>query len=309
MKPLFWTELELETLTPPRALTRLAKAGIAVFEARRIGAGRVRFKVKSKDLQKIFAIFPRSCYTVNIIRNSPARRAAEFVKKRAVLCAMAAVFALLVTASGFFVLRIRFVGSGSWYAEEALPILSEAGVRAFVPFGEERAQRAERALSALPSVSFCSVEKEGLVVTVTIEVNAELPVQEPQKQFLSPADGRVESITVMRGTALVSEGDAVQKGQPLVSGEVIVGEGENAAHRQTYPVARCSLLCGGVYEYESTEKSEAAERRALAGALLRAQGEVVESSVTVSESGSGFVYRIDYTYRLVCSVNAGRTAG
>ena len=68
MKPLFWTELELETLTPPRALTRLAKAGIAVFEARRIGAGRVRFKVKSKDLQKIFAIFPRSCYTVNIIK-------------------------------------------------------------------------------------------------------------------------------------------------------------------------------------------------------------------------------------------------
>ncbi len=299
---LFTHLLEMETLTPPAVLTRLARAGITVLDVQKTGAAKVRFRVKSKDLRKVFAIFPRSCYTVNVIKPVGLSRAAEFVKKRAALCAAAAVFALLCALSDLFVLRVRFEGSGVHYADEALPLLAAEGVRAFAPYSEEDAARAERAVAALPSVSFCSVEKEGLVVTVTIEVNAEVPVQERERELCSQKDGIVESITVIRGRALVSEGDAVRQGQMLVSGTVIDGEGENAAVRETYPVAWCTVLCESVAEYESAEQNEAARSRALALALMGAEGEVTDTDITVTGTEGAYVYRVALTYRQIYSV-------
>lgn len=304
MKPLFSCLVELETLTPPRALTRLARGGVCVYDAEKIGAGKLRFRVKSKDLRKIFAIFPRSCYTIRIIRYERLKRAAEFIRKRAALCVAALAFALLCGFSDFFVLRVRFEGSGSHYADDAMPLLAQAGLRAFSPYSEEKAKSAERALYSLPSVSFCAVEKDGPVVTVTLEVNAEVPVKEMQAQLLSPAAGKVEQITVIRGSALVSEGDEVEKGQPLVTGHTETGEGENVHSRETYPVAWCTLLCGGVFEYESAEISPDAEERARTGALLSAAGEVTDIVISATEQGGVYIYRAAYTYRLTCSVNA-----
>lgn len=305
MKPLFLTVIEIETLTPPRALTRLAREGIAVYDAEKTGVGKVRLRVKSKDLRKIFAIFSRSCYTVNIIGPARLSKAAEFVRKRAALVAAAAVCAALVAASNLFVLRVRFIGSGSHYADEAMPLLAEAGVRVFAPFSRENADKAERAVSSLPSVSFCSVEKEGFCVTVTVEVSAELPVKEMDREFICPADGIVESLTVIRGTALAGEGDAVAKGQTLVTGRVAVGEGENAAYRGTYPVAFLSLLRSFEYEYACAEAGPSEEERALAGAMLRAEGEIVNVAVTLLQDGTGYIYRVAVGYRQTYSVGCG----
>ena len=148
------------------------------------------------------------------------------------------------------------------------------------------------------------MEKDGPVVTVTLDVNAEVPVKEMQAQLLSPEAGKVEQITVIRGSALVSEGDEVEKGQPLVTGHTETGEGENVHSRETYPVAWCTLLCGGVFEYESAEISPDAEERARTGALLSAAGEVTDIVISATEQGGVYIYRAAYTYRLTCSVNA-----
>ena len=115
---------------------------------------------------------------------------------------------------------------------------------------------------------------------------------------MSPADGVVESVTVLRGTALVSEGDAVVRGQVLVSGRVAAGE---EGYRDTYPVAWCALLCECVAEYESAEKSEEARERAVAKAALLAEGETVTANIFVSGDEGAYVYRVSLTYRRVCS--------
>lgn len=305
MKPLFSYIIEIDTLTPPRALTKLARGGVAVYDVEKIGTAKLRMRVKSKDLQKIFAIFPQSCYTVKVIKSVGLKKYIDAAKKRAALLAAGAVFVAVCIGSGAFVLRIRFEGSGSHYRREAMPLLASAGIGVFSPYSEEKGERAERLLMDLPSVSFCSVKKEGSVVTVTIEENAEIPVAEREKQFLCPADGKVESLTVIRGTPLVAEGEEVKAGQNLVSGTVVTGEGENMTSRETFPVARLSLLAEYACSYESAEKSDAALERAYASALLHIDGEVLEKSAEVAEKDGVYVYSVRVMYRLLCSVNMG----
>ena len=304
-KPLFSYIIELDTLTPPRALTKLARGGVAVYCVEKINTGKLRMRVKCKDLQKIFAIFPQSCYTVRVVGAAGLKKYVDAAYKRLALVLSALLFLGVCFASELFVFRIRFEGSGSHYGREALPILASAGIGIFSVYSAKKGEEAERLLMDLPSVSFCSVEKEGLVVTVTLEENAEIPVTEREKQFLSPADGVVEDLTVIRGSALVAEGEKVRKGQSLVSGAVTVGEGENAVVRQTFPVARLSLVVTIEREYVSAEESEDALERAYASALLFAEGEVLEKSAHVTVREGAFVYTVKIAYRLIASVNMG----
>lgn len=305
MKPLFLSIIELETLTPPRALTKLARAGISVYGASRVGTGVLRMQVKCKDIQKIFAIFPRSCYTVRVTGGSAPKRAVDFVKKRLALVLAAVFFAAALFCSGLFVLRIRFEGSGSHYASDALSILTEAGIRPFSVYGKEKERAAELALMSLPSVNFCSVEKEGTVVTVTLEENEELPLPERAAQFVCPADGRVEELIVVRGTALVSAGDEVALGQVIVSGRVAVGEGEDTVYRETFPVAYLSLLREYTASVESETEDGAAKERAVALALIGVEGETVRVIEEERAENGKYIYTATAVYRQRYSVNAG----
>ena len=303
MKPLFWYALELHVSTPPAALTRLARAGVFVFDAAKTGPGRLQCKVKCKDLQKFFAIFPRSCYTVRVTGRSRAQRAAAFLRSRAALLPAALAFVLILLLSDCFVLGVRFTGSGSRYAEDARAILREAGIAPFSLYDEERRRAAEKAVSALPFIEFCSLRKEGTVVTVTLQEKADVPLPVREEEFLSPADGVVESLVVLRGRALVKEGETVRRGQALVSGEILSAEGEPV--RQTFPAGRLSLLCRVQAEAESEVKSAAAEKLALARAMLLAEGEIVSHETHIRGQEGGYIYAVTVTYRLLYSVNAG----
>ena len=299
MKPLFGCLIEIETLAPPRALDKLARAGVFMYEVRQIGKTRVRLYVKSKEIQKIFAIFSGSCYTVRVIRESGLKRPLTFLKKRPGIIVGAVLFFASCFLSAPFVLKIEYVGTGSHYAREAEEILHDSGISIFAPFDKERAEQAERRLSLLPSVSFCSVEKSGYVVTVTLEENAETPLPERETSLVSPVEGKVEDIIVLRGQVLVAEGDVVEAGQTLVSGA------ENVA----FPVARVELLCTSVFEYISQEESDEAKKEAFAGALLYIDGEVITQSAEVRHEEDKFIYTVHTEYRRVLTVNLAASNG
>lgn len=305
MKPLFSDIIEIDSLTPPRALTKLARAGICVYDVERKSKTCLRMRVKSKETQKIFAIFSGSCYTVREVGCAGLKKPLLFMKKRWGLLLGAAIFLAAAFVSQAFVLKIDVVGSGSHYEREAVSILGSAGLKRFSLYSRERADEAERALMRLPSVSFCSVEKSGSVLTVTLEENAETPVSEREKNLFSPIAGRVESVAVVRGTALVSEGDEVSKGQILIAGYALSGEGENAVRREVYPVGRVSLLAEDTFVYRSEEKSESALEKAYAAALIGFEGEAVEQAADVSEENGIYIYTVRTQYRRILSVNFG----
>ena len=241
MTPLFGVRMELAGAAPLRALEKLAAAGIRVRDVRKTGPARLNFCVKSKETEKIFAIFARSCYTVTRKESVGLTRAAAFLRRRPGILAGALAALALAAAGDLFVLRVRVVGSASRYAARAEEILAEAGLSPFSLYRAEAADAAEAALLSLPGVVFASVGKAGCVLTVTLEESAEAPAPAQASSLVAPRAGVVEELTVLRGTPLAAEGESVAAGRELVGGYFVTEEGER---RPTPAVARCSLLCG-----------------------------------------------------------------
>ena len=288
MTPLFAEEWQVQAVAPFRALDKLARRGIFVYDVQKIGTTCLKFRAKSKESEKIFAIFRGSCYTVTKCRSVRLKRLADALVRRPGILAGVLLFFVLGFCSNFFVLDIRVEGSGARYEERAVEILRENGLQAFAPFGEDKAAKAGAELLGLPGIVFAQVQKSGCIVTVTLEESEETPVPVRQSDLKASADGEVEEITVLRGTALVKAGDAVEEGQTLVGGFFETPEG--ARHSYTG-------------EFISDEKSEEALARAVASANMIAGGEPVNYTYIVREENGKFVYAVTVRVRITCSVN------
>ena len=291
MKPLFLEELEIRTNMPLAALDKIAAAGICVYSVEKCGVGCLKILVKSKESKKIFAIFRSSCYTVTRKKSAGLKRVVRMLLARPGAAVGALLFLLICAAGNFFVLRIDVQGSAARYADEAKKILADNRVGMYSFYDADAAERARASMMRLPNVVFASVEK-----------SAETPVPERETSLVSPCAGIVEEIAVLRGTALVSEGDAVTAGQELAGGWLETEEGEKIP---TFAVARASLLCTGDFTYTAEEESDAQRRKALAAAYLAAGGEPVSEEVGVQAQGEKTVYTVRLTYRVRIAVNMG----
>lgn len=300
MMPLFRTSFEVEGLAPYRALDKLAKRGISVFGVQKLSPTRLKMRVKSKEMQKVFAIFSGSCYTVTKVRRESFSRLRAALLRRPGAAAAALVFLLVAAFGSALVFRVEVVGSAAYRRDAAEACLSRAGVRLFLPYDAAAADRAERELLALPGIVFAEVKKSGTVVTVTLEEEESTPPPSYARSLYAPCAGRVEEIVALRGTPLVKAGDEVSEGQELVGGFYVTEDEQTA---QTFSVARCSIIASVTGEYASPERSPQALRDAVAALSLRAGGEVLSSQVQVRAEGEGFVYEVTLRVRVRCSVN------
>ena len=302
-KPFFRAVLEIEGVCPQNALNKLANRGVFVYGVCKISPIRLKFRVKYKDLQKVFAIFRGSCYTVTDKGTEGAARVLFSAFKRPCALLGAALFVLLCVAGNAFIFRIDVSGCAAYRKEVALEVLRGAGVRVFAPLPQGGAEESKRALLSMPGVVFAEVRKSGGVLKVTIEEeNVVTPSYE--RELFSPCVGVLEELTVLRGTPLVSVGSEVSQGQPLVGGYFLTEEGEK---KPTFAVARASVIKTHSCEYTAAEKSASALRDAVAAARLSAGGEAVSSQVSVREEGGAFVYTVVLRVRVRCSVNLGGT--
>ena len=67
---LFRERMIIEGLMPERALLRLRRAQIPIYNLKKIKKNQILFTVKRKDVEKVFAIYPNLCYNVFIIESS-----------------------------------------------------------------------------------------------------------------------------------------------------------------------------------------------------------------------------------------------
>lgn len=300
MTPLFCDAIEIVGISPQRALDKLARAGIEVYDVRKTGAASLNLRVKCKETEKIFAIFSGSCYTVTKKGQLRLKRLAGRAVKRVGAVAGALLVLLCAMAGNAFVLRVEVEGSGARYDERAREILAEEGVKTFRLYDEESAENARVRMLALPGIVFAELEKSGCVLTVTLEESEEISPPARETVLVAPASGVVEELTVLRGTALVAEGDTVVAGQTLADGFFLTEDGER---RETFAIARCSILCEYTQSVREDSNDEDAREDAIAAAHMNAGGELVESEATAHADGDGFIFEVRLCVRIRASVN------
>lgn len=246
-------EFEAEGISPHRAVDKLLRGGVRVLSARPAKKNAVIIAVDGKDRKKVFAILKDSCYNIKNMRARGAERLREALLRGIGLVAGTAVALPAVLFVQGRVLKIDVTGSGAYLRAEVGDILSEGGVHLFSPFPEEPNSLTARILS-LPRVSFCSIAAEGGVLTVCVEVGEEGDRPE-SLPLLAPEAGEVEELLVLRGTALVSVGDEVGRGDPVVEGFAVYGE----ERREVTVIARVRVRFAVRKKYETDEASARAQ--------------------------------------------------
>ena len=134
-------QFRLTGLMPERALLRLRRAGIAVYQVKKVEKNQILFCVKRKDSEKVFAINPSVCYnnngytpyTAQKIKALGLAKVSERLKNRVGLLLGVLLFCTATLYADAFVLGVEFIGS-EIYAREVYAVLIEQGITPFARY-------------------------------------------------------------------------------------------------------------------------------------------------------------------------------
>ena len=209
---------------PERALSRLHRAGIALYEVKRTAKDEIVFSVDEKDVEKTLALYPKTeGYASFWAERLPARGLRALlnaVKPRAGLALGLALFLAATLFADGRVLAVRIDGDTP-YEKEIAEILEEGGVRALSRFPEENADLITSRILSLDGVAFSSVKKVGATLVVEVRHGSFAPDVEGQSALIASADGVVEAVFALRGVTTVTVGQQVRAGDTLAVAETV----------------------------------------------------------------------------------------
>ena len=272
--PIGKQEFFVESLSVFRVIDKLARQGVEVCSFRFLTKNSAVFTVNGKDTKKVFAILRGSCYNIKKVRPKGALRVAAFLRRSIGFAAGILLFFISVLFFQARVLDIRVVGSGAYYRDEVMHILNAHGVKKLARLPGDCAP-ITASIIALPYVSFCTVGKEGGIVTVTVEVTSDEATLKSES-LCAPATGVIEELVVVRGTPLYQVGDSVTMGDEVVKNQAVFSE--EGISRQVIVIARVSVAYSFCKEYAGSEES------ALLSAELEFQS-IREVHTTKTEAG------------------------
>lgn len=288
--------IRIEGIMPERALLRLRRAGIKLFGIRKKDKGAITLTVQKKELEKVFAIYPKTCYnidgnsaySVRVLGETGLLKCVTWAKRRAGFLLGALCFCIGSLYLDTLVMDVEFVGTNV-YAREALAVLEENGIRAFAPYKRGKEDEVCSKLLTLRGVEFCSVKKSGLYVRVEMRIGEEMPVPIRVGAYVCQHTGTIRSVTALRGTLLKQAGERVQKGEKVIDNRFTTPSGIT---QEVDAVGRAVIDC----VYEAVIETED-EERAFATAYLSAGiGEMdTLTETTVTPIQNGFAVKLCYT--------------
>ena len=291
----FRERMKIEGLMPERALLRLRRAGIDLYHLKKTQKNQLFFTVKSKDVEKVFAIYPDVCYNVSTQTAYKAERLGPvgvgkrllWAKKRLGLF-LGGLFALTIFSyTDRYIFEVEFTGADV-YRREALIALEEVGIKKFSPYVAKDVDLFCAKLLALDGVEYCSVKKSGLKAVVEIRVNSFSESTPVEGDMLVSRTGTLLSLAVLKGTALKKVGDEVREGEILVGGFFQTETGKRVL---VTPIARASIACAYEGIIEAKDEEEAFAKAYLNLAL--SEKETITKKEIV-ETENGYVVKIFY---------------
>ena len=292
-------------------INRISGAGVTIIKAKPI-KDKTYLTIPHADCKKFFAICNQMCYNIIISGQKPPKglrknritvkktgeggllAPAYFAVKRPGLIVGAILFVIFCVALNGRLLGYSLGGVPAKDRSGVMRTLSDCGVERFKSFSKiDEELIAKRIVAEIAAIGFATVYKEGsflVVKTLPIYVEGDAAKKE---DILSPVDGVIEKIAVLRGTALVEKGATVKKGQPLVGAYFLAGE-------QSFPTVPAAEIIIRA-EFAFSLEVRAADERAIAAVIAVAKEKcpetnIIEQNYTVSEVDSGFLVTVTLTY-------------
>ncbi len=295
-----YERIEICGLMPERALLRLRRAGITLYGVEKPQKDRLRLRVKGKDKDKVFAIYPsaerggNAPYTVRALGKIGAGKYLDWAVKRIGFAIGACLFCMASLFVDDFVFGVDFTAS-SVYARETYETLEEYGVKRFARYKKGREDLICSKLLALDGVEFCSVKKSGLRLKIEMRLGNAPSAVYQTGDMLAKHEGELLSITALKGTPQKRTGERVTVGETLVGAFVESEEGER---KKTEVIARASIAC--VYEcvVQSTDEKEAFAIAYMQAGLTQ-EDRLTDKKIVALDGG----YSVTLAYTAIESIN------
>ncbi len=204
---------------PERFLNICANNGIAVWYTHKRG-NNIECCVFAKDYRRLKRLRKGCAVSVRIKRKYGLPLFFHRYRRRMGMAVGAAIFCMVLAVMPNFVWSITVNSDGSISEGQVLVAMEEMGLKIGTPCSQVDTgnMRVQLAL-ALDKVSWVSINTDATAVTV--EVRSATEKEEKDEAFsnlVAECDGRITAVYVRSGSAAVKVGDAVVKGQLLVSG-------------------------------------------------------------------------------------------
>ena len=214
--------LEVVSASPETLPDALVGANIPVFRLEPMEELTCRMDIRRRDLPALQKILDRRGASLRILQRRGFYWTAKSALHRPVLLA---AFLLLTALTFFLPSRVLFVsveGNSAVSDRQILSAAEEAGIR----FGSSRKlvrseQVKNRLLSAVPRLQWAGVNTVGCTAVISVRERTEetgAGKTSMVSSILAERDGYILSATVTGGTLAVQPGEAVTRGQLLISG-------------------------------------------------------------------------------------------
>ncbi len=292
----------IEGIMPQRALLRLKRAKIDLYHVKKIKKNQILFSVSQKDSEKVFAIYPNVCYNISVyspftVKKIGVEGVARYLEacKRRVGLFLGGLFCM---ASLFyfdgFVFSVELTAS-TVYEREAKIALENVGIKPFSLFQADKTDLACAQILALDGVEFCSVRKSGFFVEVEIRCSPFEKLRLQTGPLITPRDGKLLELTVLKGEPTKEVGEEVRAGETLVK-DVLVTEDGGQVCVET--VARAQIGC--VYEASfDVETEEEAFALAYLELCLSDQDTIVNRCVEQRDN----LFHVKVEYIILLAIN------
>ncbi len=296
--------MEIEGIMPERALLRLKRSGISLYNVKKIQKNRILLSVNAKEVEKVFAFYPNVCYnsseriTPYVAKNLGFigfGRWIEFMKARVGLILGGLLCVSLIGYLSTFTFGVKFVGSDI-YAREGKIALEKAGNKPFTPYKRGREDVITSTLLSLDGVEYCSVKKEGLYIRVEMRFSPFLEAKVDESPMQASHSGVLRSLTVLKGTPIKKVGDEIAVGDILVENAFYTQEGEQV---RVEVIARAVIDCVKEGEIEAKSEEEAFAKAYLDLGLLE-KDEITQKQITQISEG---LYSVEIGYRVIEKIN------
>ena len=299
---LYRERILLEGLMPERALLKLRRAQIPLFHIEKPQKNQILFHVMKKDVEKVFAIYPKMCYNktdygayqVKTLGAVGVGKWIENAKRRAGILLGGLLALSTVLATQPLVLAVEFVGTNV-YARETYQALDEVGIGLFTFYKQGEEDRVCAKLLAIEDVEFCSVKKIGHRIVVETRLSPFPNSYKTKGDFRAKHAGEIVSMTVLRGSPLKQVGETVHEGETLVGDWFST---ESGGQVRVEIIARVCIACTYEADVEADDEESAFAKAYLALGLTD-QDTIKENSVQRIDG----LYRVKILYHTVETVN------
>lgn len=179
--------------------------------------------ISIKDFKYLYLIRKKARAKVKIIKKIGLSFIIYRYRKRVGFLTGAALFFVLLQFLSLFVWNVQVVGNTTVKSQEILDDCRKTGIYEGVKKSKINPKNtADRILLLNGKLAWCSVNIEGCVVTVNVTETKNINDENEKvpSNLIAKEDGIIKKIDVKSGNTAVKVGDAVAKGDVLVSGIV-----------------------------------------------------------------------------------------